>query len=303
MKNIFHPKTVSIGIPALNEGRNISALIESLLDQKEEGFVIKCILVVSDGSTDNTVHTVNSFTDPRVEVIAGHQRKGKAIRQNEIISHCESDILVFLDADIKIDSDRFLKTLIHPILNDTADYTAGGIAALASKGIIDGVLGYMMHVKSYVYGLINYGDSVYTFYGPARAFSKKAYSELQFPKVASEDAFSYLQMQQKGMRYLPVPTARYYVRVPMTLADHKKQSVRFINSHPDLERAFGKQFVQEAYQIPFGVKVRGIIYALVKNPFYSFIYVAVFCYMKIQAALSKQSQFLWEAPSTSKDLN
>jgi len=46
--------TVSIGIPAYNEEANIGKLLSSLIKQKEAGFIIKEIIVVSDQSTDKT---------------------------------------------------------------------------------------------------------------------------------------------------------------------------------------------------------------------------------------------------------
>lgn len=294
--------SVTIGIPALNEERSIGQLIDSLLSQREQDFTLDKIVVMSDGSSDNTVSIVRSISNPLVEVVDGHDRLGKAVRLNEVISACESDILVFLDADIKIDSDEFLYSLVYPILEDTADFTSGTIKPLEPVGIVDGVLAHIMKVKSYVYGLINNGDSVYSCFGPARAFNKKAYSQLHFMKVAGEDAFSYLQMKAKGMRFGSVLKAEFFVRVPLTLADHRKQSVRFLNCGNDLKKAFGKERVSEAYAIPFSICLKGIFYALRKSFIYSCFYVMILIYMKIQSMFEKRSQFLWEAPVTSKSV-
>ena len=52
--------TVTIATIACNEEANIKKFLESVLDQKEKGFKISTILVISDGSTDHTVKIAKS---------------------------------------------------------------------------------------------------------------------------------------------------------------------------------------------------------------------------------------------------
>ena len=42
--------SVTVAISALNEAQNIAAFLRSVLSQKEEGFVLEKIMVISDGS-------------------------------------------------------------------------------------------------------------------------------------------------------------------------------------------------------------------------------------------------------------
>jgi len=119
--NKIKQTAITIGIPALNEEFNIGALLDSLLKQKQEGFCIKKIIISSDGSTDNTVSIVNSYKDRRVKVIDNKVRKGVAVRQNQLIDHANTDILVLLDADITVADPKFLKKLIAPIKAGKAD--------------------------------------------------------------------------------------------------------------------------------------------------------------------------------------
>jgi len=302
MKTIFNLPTVTIGIPALNEGKNIGTLLQSLISQEERGFVIEQIVVISDGSTDNTAQIVNATHDPRIDLIDGHERLGKAVRQNEMLERCASEIIVFLDADIKIVSLKFIHNLVEPILEGRADFTSGRIAPLKPKGLVDSVLAHAMRVKTYLYESHNNGDSVYSCFGPARAFSRSAYQKLHFQKVAGEDAYSYLQMKQANMRFASASDAVFYVRCPGSIADHKKQSVRFLSSQAELSTIFGEEYVRKAYNMPLFICVKGILYSFTMSPFHSIIYVVIYLYMKLQAIRSRESQFLWEAPKTSKDL-
>ena len=53
---------ISIGIPAYNEGGNIARLLRSVLGQKKRELIDE-IIVISDGSSDNTVSEVKTFND------------------------------------------------------------------------------------------------------------------------------------------------------------------------------------------------------------------------------------------------
>src|SRR3989344_8939516 len=78
-------KKVSIGIPAYNEEANIKNLLTALLAQKQENFELLEIIVISDGSDDNTVEQAKSLASEKISVIDGKDRKGQAQRQNEIM--------------------------------------------------------------------------------------------------------------------------------------------------------------------------------------------------------------------------
>jgi glycosyltransferase involved in cell wall biosynthesis len=58
MKNI---KTLTIGISAHNEEKNISSLLESIFAQKQRNYVLENIYVVCDGCTDNTESVVRNY--------------------------------------------------------------------------------------------------------------------------------------------------------------------------------------------------------------------------------------------------
>jgi glycosyltransferase involved in cell wall biosynthesis len=63
--------SVSIGIPAYNEEKNIGRLLTAILNQKTYNVEIDQIVVVSSGSTDKTDTIVEDFTrkDSRIVLI------------------------------------------------------------------------------------------------------------------------------------------------------------------------------------------------------------------------------------------
>ncbi|RLC37977.1 glycosyl transferase family 2, partial [Candidatus Falkowbacteria bacterium] len=78
--------TVTVGIPAYNEADNIAYLLKDLLGQKQADFKLERIIVISDGSSDNTAEIAQKSGNKIIKVINGRIRKGVAMRLNQIIS-------------------------------------------------------------------------------------------------------------------------------------------------------------------------------------------------------------------------
>lgn len=294
--------TVTIGIPAYNEAANIGSLVSELLKQREQDYCLEKIIVCSDGSSDATCEIVRGFVDPRILLLDNSDRKGKAARQNQMIAYCDSDIFILLDADIIFYYSLFINDLVQPLLSDQADFVSGKIMPMVGKGMVERALQVSMDIKSYIYEHFNNGFNVYTCYGPARTFSKKAYSVLHFEQVVAEDAYSYFYCVTRGLRYGFVPTAQYYVKLPDTTTDHQKQSVRFMKSIAELESIFGREFVQKEYAIPFYLYLFGIMKAIVYSPFYAFVYALLNIQTKLVAMRAPKPKVTWDMVSSSKGL-
>src|SRR5438034_290913 len=119
--------TITIGIPAFNEEENIKMLINDILNQKPSDFIIEKIIINSDGSTDKTVEICKSIKNEKIVVFDNKERKGLATGQNNILQHTNSDILVLLNADTRINDEFFVKRLIGPIAMGKADMTAPAV--------------------------------------------------------------------------------------------------------------------------------------------------------------------------------
>ncbi len=92
----FTPR-LSILIAAYNEQTGIRRKIEQTLALDYPSDLIE-ILVLSDGSTDQTDAIVESFRDPRVRLLQVSGRKGKTNAQNEGVKIAHGDVLIFSDA-------------------------------------------------------------------------------------------------------------------------------------------------------------------------------------------------------------
>ena len=88
---------LSVLIAAYNEEAGIRKKIEQTLALDYPANLIE-IIVLSDGSTDQTDAIVKSFHDPRVRLLHVTGRLGKTNAQNEGVKVAKGEVLVFSDA-------------------------------------------------------------------------------------------------------------------------------------------------------------------------------------------------------------
>src|SRR3989338_10835968 len=107
--------TITIGIPAYNEEQNIGNLLKSVFSQKEDGYLLKEIIVISDGSTDKTIDIAKKFSsDKRLKILDYSQRKGKSYRVNALLKSLKNEVLITIDSDSILKDEFVIKELIQP---------------------------------------------------------------------------------------------------------------------------------------------------------------------------------------------
>lgn len=89
---------VSIITPTFNRSHTIKGAIDSVLAQDFQNWEM---IVVDDGSTDNTEDVVKSYTDKRIKYFA-KPNGGPSKARNFGISHASGDWIMYLDSDDKL---------------------------------------------------------------------------------------------------------------------------------------------------------------------------------------------------------
>ena len=104
-KHIIDPKftpKISILIPAWNEGSNngerLTKTIDSVLNADYPKDKLE-IIVINDGSTDDTLKIAESYLLKGVKVFSNKKSMGKVIALNKGLKHSTGQFVASLDAD------------------------------------------------------------------------------------------------------------------------------------------------------------------------------------------------------------
>ena len=293
--------TLVIGIPAYNEQENIKNLLDDLAKQDYAGVALKQIIIASDGSTDQTAEIVRSYPNPKIKLIDNSDRRGVAARQNQIIDRTSTDVLVLLDADIRIKDPKFIEKMITPIINGQADLTSSALQELPSPGLLGSALITSMKIKTHLFESWKNGNNGYLCHGPTRAFCKKLYQTTKFIVNDGEDMYSYLVCIKNNFRFQYVRSAVALYQVPSTLKDHLKQSIRFFKYHSDFSAFFEKDLIARELRIPISAYLSGAVKSVpivIHRLHHVILYVLLVILIKVLVLIHVGPLDLWGASST-----
>lgn len=87
---------ISVVLPVHNREDVLARAVQSVLDQRLKEFEL---VIVDDGSTDNSVAVANSFKDRRIKVVELGENRGGNVARNAGIHAAMSPLIAFLDSD------------------------------------------------------------------------------------------------------------------------------------------------------------------------------------------------------------
>lgn len=165
--NIAKNPTVSVIIPTYDRANLIDKAIKSVLNQTYKDLEI---IVVDDGSTDNTEETVKNFTDFKIHYICHKHNRWASAARNTGIKASRGEYIAFLDSDdewLPEKLDKQMKTFIGESSEVGVAYTGDYYVDEKDKGIKK------VHIprkERYIYGELLAGDYVGT---PSALLAKK----------------------------------------------------------------------------------------------------------------------------------
>jgi len=120
-------------IPAHNEAADIVDKLHNTLALENSAGHALNILVVSDGSTDDTVALAKSVNDPRITVIETPGRLGKLDALNLALEQLTGDVVVFSDANALLTLNALDALMVH-----FGDPEVGGVCGQITIATKDG---------------------------------------------------------------------------------------------------------------------------------------------------------------------
>jgi len=113
-------KGVTVGIPTCNGASHIEYALNSVLDQQLPDSTEMEVIVCANGCTDGTESVVESFASRNggVELISIEER-GKSLAKNSIRGRAKSDVIVYVDDDIRFGNSEVIRRLYEDLQNDS----------------------------------------------------------------------------------------------------------------------------------------------------------------------------------------
>ena len=198
--------------PAKNEGASIAKVATECRRVIEGRYqVTPDILVISDGSTDNTVEEAQKVG---AEVIAHESSRGLGTIFQEAVDFAtlnKYDLLLTIDGDRQF-SESEIPNLIDPILNSEADFCSGNRFATGEK--IPNMSGTKRVGNKIVASMVNYilGGKYTDVSCGFRAYSREALLHLNLFGGFTYTQEVFLNLGFKGLKIKEVPISVKYFK-------------------------------------------------------------------------------------------
>ncbi|RSM54822.1 bi-functional transferase/deacetylase [Actinoplanes sp. ATCC 53533] len=216
---------VSVIVPAYNEAANIAGTVRSLL---ASDYPLLEVIVVDDGSSDDTAGVVERLRLPRVRVIR-QRNAGKPAALNTGVGYARGDIFIMVDGDTVFER-AAVGRLIQP-MRDPGVGAVSGNTKVANRG---GLLGRWQHLE-YVIGfnldrrMFDVGRCMPTVPGAIGAFRRAAVRDVGgvSPDTLAEDTDFTMAVIRAGWRVAYQPSAVAWTEAPASLRQLWRQRYRW----------------------------------------------------------------------------
>lgn len=219
--------SVAVIVPCWNEADTFVATCNSLLALSYPKEKLEIILV-NDGSTDNTPNVMEQFTThPQIRVIH-KENGGKHTALNAGLAITDAEFVGCLDADSFVESDALCE-----ILPCFTDARVGAVTAAMSVHRPESFIQHMQHAE-YIFGItmrhaMSSINGLYVTPGPFSFYRRSVIKELGDFRYGhqTEDMEMALRIQQAGYKIENAVRARVYTKTPHTLGKLIKQRTRW----------------------------------------------------------------------------
>lgn len=294
--------SITVGITALNEDKNIKNVLENLLTQKNTNNVLKKIIVVSDGSNDNTVKIARSVKSKKIVVYDFKKRNGMTNRLNFMFKKFDTDVFVKIDADLLPVNNNLLNEISKPfILKNRIGLVGGKLIATRLDSFTQKTINVARLTWDGIKDEYMAGNSFYSLPGGIYAISKEFAKFAIFPKsVWSDVGYLYYSCTANNFKYISNKKALVYLNLPNNFKDYIKQLSRYESQIDPLVSLFGNN-VKRQFFIPKGILYKYKAISFIKFPIECLVLLMISLYVFIfKKVFKKNAGAKWGTAKSSK---
>ncbi len=275
--------SLSVIIPAHNEEKGIEETIFSVL--KSDYKNLKEILVINDGSTDNTKRIVQEIAKkyPKVKLI-NKKNTGKADSINYVLKKVETDLVAIIDADSYIRKNA-LRNMVGYFDSPEIGSVTGRILVKNNKKLLERLQAIEYAMIIFTRKLLEFVEGIWVTPGALSVYRTGVLKQVGGfdPKNMTEDVEITWRLIKAGYRIRVAVNAITYTSVPDTKKDWWRQRIRWDIGGVQTLLSYRKQIFEKS---PLGYF---IIPLFATSMFLGLLGLSIFLYLWIKRLILMHS--------------
>lgn len=200
---------LSIIVPVYNVEEYLPKCLDSICNQSFKDFEL---ILVNDGSTDNSYNICNAYSkkDKRI-IIVNKQNGGLSSARNAGIELATGEYIGFVDSDDWIDLDMY-ELLINNIKKNDADIAICNDKKVVNKNVLSSTNTNKVRVYSQEKAIEALIEGVhFQEYAWNKVYKRTLFTDIRFPEEKLyEDVFVMYKLFLKSCKIIHIDSAKYY---------------------------------------------------------------------------------------------